>query len=383
MASERQPWERLWRELSDNFLPQRYRWLMTAKEYYSTRARRQYIINSTGTQAARTLAAGMMNGITSPSRPWFKVRAKGVDLDQPSTKPLAVWLESVERVMMRVMAESNFYNSMAVLYLDMIVFGTAAAIIYEDFDSVIRCYNPPLGEYYLASNDRGVVDIFSRTFTMKLQQYVQRWPDRQYWSDRVKTLMEQAKTNGGVLNSDIEISHIIEPNKAGLVPRRFKYVELYWETRRNADTGTVLEKRGFTELPGIFGRWEISGQAPYGVSPGMDSLGDNIELQHLHRNKATLLEKMHKPSLLVDSILASNPLALIPDGVTYVPNLNNTSGARPINTVDPRFDQLQLDKASIEERILVPCSRRNRMCCPHRDCCCPIRKSPRRPCRWN
>lgn len=347
LATERQPWEKLWRELSDNFLPQRYRWLMSAKEYYANRARRQYIINNTGTRAARTLAAGMMNGITSPSRPWFKLRVPGIETKEH--RQLAIWLEAVEHTMLRVMAESNFYNSMSVVYLDMSVFGTAASIIYEDRESVIRCYNPPLGEYYLGQSDRGNINIFARKFSMKIHQYISRWPDRRYWSDRVKLAVEQG---GAHLNGDVDISHLIAPNRDSVVPGRFEFYELYWETRRmQENTSYVLEKRGFNELPGVFARWELSGSDPYGVSPAMDALGDNIELQHLHRNKATILEKVHNPPTLIDVVLQNNPVALMPGGKTFVPNLSNTNGAKPVFTVDARFDQLNIDQLSTEQRI--------------------------------
>lgn len=351
METEGSQWRQLWRELSDNYLPQRYRWLLPAKEYYANRARRQYIINNTGTRAARVLAAGMMNGITSPSRPWFKLRVPGYPVDQ--YRDLAIWLEEVERRLMRVMAESNFYNSMAVLYLDMIVFGTGVVLIYEDFDSVIRCYNPPLGEYYLANSPRLNVDIFSRKFNMKAHEYFRRWPDQRYWSDRMRNIYEQSRSGtGSQLNTDVEICHFIGPNNDRLVPERFGYYEVYWESKRQQEgQGDVLELRGFNELPGIFARWELSGSDPYGVSPAMDALGDNIELQHLHRNKAELLEKTHRPPVLADVYLQNNPLALMPNGTTYVPNLNNTSGARPIYTVQPRFDQLNIDQQSIEQRI--------------------------------
>lgn len=353
LESERSVWITLWRELSDNYLPQRYRWLMNAKEYYSTRARRQYIINNTGTNSARTLAAGMLNGITSPSRPWLKLRVPGIDSEQD--KQLAIWLEQCEAGLLRILAHSNFYNSMAVLYLDMVVFGTGASLMYEDRETVIRCYNPPLGEYMLQQSDRMQVDTFARKFNLKVSQYVQRWPDQRYWSDRVKTAVQQAKTGqGGQLMQDVEISHVIAPNLNNIVPKRFKYYEVYWESRRSqADKGTadVLELKGFNELPGIFARWELSGSDAYGVSPGMDALGDNIALQHQEREEAQLLEKSHKPPVLADVVLSNTPTGLFPGGVTYVPNLQATTGARPIYTVDPRFDQLNIRQQALQERI--------------------------------
>ena len=348
LTNERSQWEALWRDLSDNYLPQRYRWLMTEKMYQAQRARRQYIINNTPTQAARTLAAGMMNGVTSPSRPWFKLRVPGIDL--AAHRELSIWLEESERRLLQIFAESNFYNSMAVMYLDMAVFGTAANLIYEDPKSVIRCYNSPLGEFFLAANDRGFIDIFARRFTMKVHQYVTKWPNRAYWSDFVKNCVDG---EGAGMNKDVEIAHFIAPNQFGLVPSKFKYYEIYWEAKRAAgeDLGIILEKNGFNELPGIFARWEVSGTDAYGVSPGMDALGDTIELQHLHRNKAELLEKIHNPALMIDIALQNNPVAMMPRGQTFVPNLGTNPGAKPINTVNPNFAEITLDKQGIEERI--------------------------------
>jgi hypothetical protein len=264
-------------------------------------------------------------------------------------RELSIWLEEVERRLLQVMAESNFYNSMAVMYLDLAVFGTAANLIYEDYHNVIHCYNPPLGEFCIAGNDRNVVDIFSRSFTLKVHQVIARWPNRAYWSERIRQAVEKG---GAALNQDVDICHFIAPNVKGLVSNRYEYYEVYWEKRRQQEkTGHVLELKGFRELPGIFSRWEVSGTDAYGVSPGMDALGDCMELQHLHRNKAELLEKWHKPPTMVDVTLQNNPVALMPNGMTFVSNLANNPGAKPIHTVNPNFAELNIDRQGIEERI--------------------------------
>jgi len=41
----------------------------------------------------------------------------------------------------------------------------------------------------------------------------------------------------------------------------------------------------------------------------------------------------------------------MPNGITYVPNLANNAGARPIHTVNPDFNQLTQDRITIEQRI--------------------------------
>jgi len=216
MHKDRLPSQHLWRELADNYLPQRYRWLLTPQEFTAQRARRQYIINNTGTQAARTLQAGVMNGLTSPSRPWLKLRIPGVSDQSGDFGAISVWLEQVERILLRIMAESNFYQSMAILYLDLGVFGSGANLIYPDREKVIHCYNPPLGEFYFATGDKQLVDRFARKFKIKVHQYIERWPDRRSWSDHVKNAVQSGGAN---LNNDVEISHFIAPN-TGIAPHR-------------------------------------------------------------------------------------------------------------------------------------------------------------------
>ena len=39
---------------------------------------------------------------------------------------------------------------MAQAFQDIVVFGTAPVIVYEDFEDIIRLYLPCAGEYYLA-----------------------------------------------------------------------------------------------------------------------------------------------------------------------------------------------------------------------------------------
>jgi hypothetical protein len=89
----------------------------------------------------------MMSGITSPTRPWFKLRIAGYGADE--VNPVNIWLAECEKRMMHVFQESNFYNAIAVMYMDLAVFGTAPMIIYEDFENVIQCFNPCAGEYYV------------------------------------------------------------------------------------------------------------------------------------------------------------------------------------------------------------------------------------------
>ena len=157
-----------WRELADYILPRRYKWLITPNQMARGSPINQHILDSTGTLAARNLAAGMMMGCSDPTKRWFKYKINRIDSTQ--TSPLSLWLAEVERLITLILNESNFYDSLAIFYFDLVVFGTATMLIYEDYDHVINCVNPCMGEYYVDINGQYEPDVFCREFTFTVAQ---------------------------------------------------------------------------------------------------------------------------------------------------------------------------------------------------------------------
>ena len=340
---DRYPYWTLWREVADFFLPKRYVWLQSDKERRARQAKNPYILDSTGTRAARILASGMMNGITRPSAPWFTLSVPGYDDDGG---PIQQWADEVTRRMMVIMAESNFYNSMAVLYLDLVIFGSASVLIYEDHETVIRCYNPALGEFYFAQDYRLTVNTFAREFKQTVHQIVSRWG-----IDNVSPTISNAWKSGGArLLEEFDICHLIEPNNDGkaAVPSSFEYRETYWE--KSCTMNLVLEQRGFHELPGIFPRWELTANDAYGTSPAMDALPDVIQLQQETKRKAQGLDKMINPPIVADVQLQHRPTALLPNGITYIAGANNV-GAKPLYEVRPPLGEMTADIQEVQQRI--------------------------------
>ena len=343
LQEERLAWWQHWRELADFYLPRRYRWLLSGREARKRREKNPFILDSTGTSSARTLSSGMMNGITSPSRPWFRLRIPALEETDVAAN---IWLEEVRRIMLLIMAESNFYTCMAVMYLDLVVFGTAAMLIFEDFEDVISCYNPPCGEYYLAQSSRYKVNTVVREFTYQVHQVVDEF-GIENCSERVKSSF---RAGGSRLFEDVDIFHLIEPNDArdGRLSSRFNFREYYWE--KAGILGEMLGIRGYIEFPGLFPRWETTGNDAYGNSPAMDALGDVIQLQHETKKKAQSLDKMVSPPVVADIQLQHKPLALLPNGVTYVAGASQI-GVKPIDTVNPPLDAMTADMRDVQARI--------------------------------
>ena len=345
MADDRMPWWNVWRDIATYYIPKRYTWLMSPQERTRNLSRNPAILDGTGTSAGRVLAAGIMSGLTSPSRPWFRLRLAGFEDDADHAS--RVWLDIVERRMMLIMAESNFYNALAVMYLDLVFFGTAAMLIYDDYYSVIRCYNPCLGEYYLGQSYRQQVDTFARELSYKVYQCVQMFGEENV-SDTVR---EKWRRGGSALMNNIDIIHLIEPNDGRRftdMPASWPFVEYYWEA--SAPVGNILARRGYYEMPGVFPRWELTGNDNYGTSPGMDALGDVIQVQHETKRKGQSLDYLVRPPMVMDVQLQHRPTALLPGGQTFVAGVNNV-GAKPAYQITPPLRELTEDIREVQARI--------------------------------
>lgn len=343
---ERQPTWSHWRDLADYYLPRRYVWLQSEAENRQRQARNPMILDGTGTQAARTLAGGMMNGITSPARPWMRLRVKDFGDDESAASRR--YLDEVARRMLLVMAESNFYNALGVMYLDLAVFATSSMLIYEDYEDVITCYNPALGEFYLMQDSRGRVNGIAREFNYKVHQVVEEFGEENC-SDTVRAAFKQG---GAQLQQLVAITHLIEPNldAYGGVPSRFKYRECYWETK--GPVGLLLQEKGYNEFPAVCPRWEVTGNDTYGTGPGMDALGDVIQLQHETKKKAQGLDKMISPPVVADIQLEHRPTALLPNGVTYVAGLNQSGvGMKAAYQINVPIDAITFDIQDVRQRI--------------------------------
>lgn len=358
MRVNRYSWWTHWRELADYFLPRRYKWIITPNQMARGSPINQHIIDNTGTFAARNLAAGLLSGKSSPTRNWMKLRIG--HLDDTRTTPVSLWLAEVKRIIYLILQESNFYNSIAVLYYDLVIFGTGTMIIYEDFDNVIKCYNPCAGEYYIDIDGSYRPCILYREFTMTIAAVVDEFGYDQC-SQSVRMLYDQP--GGANWTREIIVAHAIEPNTDDRnfgIPKSFAYRECYWEwggsttpqSGAPVDRG-FLRKRGFHEQPHIAVRWDLVSNDPYGRSPAMDGLGDQKQLQLETRRKAQAIDKMVNPPLVADIQLKNQPASLLPGGMTYIAGFAQTGKPAISSIYDNKFPVQEIveDLNEVRERL--------------------------------
>ena len=345
LQTERTDWEPHWRDLAELILPRRARFLTTERN--RGKAINTRIVDGTATLAVRTLASGMMSGITSPSRPWFRFVTRDPGLMEFG--PVKAWLFEVERRMREVLAAGNLYNALHTAYEDLGVFGTAARVVVPDDEDIVRAYALPAGSYYLANGARLAIDTLYRDMSMTVGQVVEAF-GLEAASHTVRNLYDR-----GAYDQWVEVCHAIEPrrdrdpDKADA--RNKPWRSVYWE--KGGDGDKLLRESGFDRFPAAAPRWHVTGYDVYGRSPGMDALPDVKQLQLEQRRKAQSIDKLVNPPMVAPPTLQTGHANLLPGGLTYVDELGQAQGGgfRPAYQVQPRLGEMAQDIAEVQARI--------------------------------
>ena len=339
-----------WRALAPLFAPQRGP-LADGSGTAGRGARRDgMLIDNTPLLAARTLASGMMAGISSPARPWFRLRLADTRLN--GLPELGAWLETVEKRLAQVFARSNLYNCLHTLYGELGVFGTAALWIDEDEEDVVRGYALTAGEYWLASSRRLAVDTLYRTMWWSARQIVDTF-GRDAVSPRILGSYDQ-----GRFDELYEIVHAVEPDPEGPA---FGFASLgfpssgfpwrsAWFERAGGGDRPLLRRGGYAEFPCMAPRWEACGSETWGSGPGWVALGDALQLQSLQAAKAEAIEKQVRPPLIGPAGLEQAAGPLLPGSVTYVADPSG-QGFRAAYDVRLDLSHLAADIAETQGRI--------------------------------
>ncbi|MDT3597020.1 portal protein [Cronobacter malonaticus] len=333
LEQERKTFEPHWRELSDFIIPRGSRFL-TSEANRGDR-RNTKIVDPTATMANRTLSSGMMSGITSPARPWFKLATP--DPEMMDYGPVKLWLETVQNRMNDMFNKSNLYQSLPIIYSSLGTFGTGALAVLEDDEDVIRTMPFPVGSYYIANSPRLSVDTCFRKFSMTVRQLV-----REFGLNNVSSSTKSAFDNG-TYEKWVDVVHAVYPNmnrETGKMNAKNKaFRSVYFEV--GGDNDKVLRESGYDEFPVMAPRWEVNGEDVYGSScPGMIALGQVKALQLEQRRKAQQIDKQTNPPMIGPTSLKTQRVSLLPGDITYVDQVTGAEGLRPAYMVNPNLGDL-------------------------------------------
>ncbi|MHB1098109.1 MAG: portal protein [Burkholderiales bacterium] len=364
METERSSFDSHYRELGDHFAPRRTRFWTDDRNRGDKRHNR--VVNEAGFLSARTLRSGMFAGITSPARPWRRLSTPDPDLADYG--PVKDWLFVVNKRMRTLDLRSNLYHVLPTTYGDMGVFALGAMGVFDDQEDMMRCYNYPVGSYWIARNERGQVDTFMRKYQMTVRQLVMKFGDPQAGpTDRWKNFSVQVKNawDRGQYETFINVTHLTTPNM-DFDPRKLdakyskRYASCYYEqgamgggqTDQGPANDRFLRESGFDYFPFLVPSWELTGEDTYATScPGMEALAACKELQLTEKRVSRAIEKQLNPALQGPPELRNQKASLLAGDITYINEMNGKGGLKPIHEVTMAIDKVEQRIERIERRI--------------------------------
>lgn len=349
LKDDRSGWDATWRNLSDLFAPSRFR-DDRDETAYKTPYINPRLVNSCGILAIRTLAAGMQGGMTSPVRPWFRIKLK----EDYQVEGLNDWLDEVASRMQTILHESNFYNAVHGLYADLGTFGTALLIETADEEGIHFNLARP-GEYVLDVNGDNEPDTFFRRIQMTARLIVDHFGDQ-----NCPEYILKAATANGAQNNRHNVIHGVFPRKdlnisAKIGKEALPYVSVYWlEGGASQGKGHILSEGGYYGFPAFAPRWDVNSGDVYGRSPAMDVLPDCRMLQAMTSTLRKMQHKMSDPPLVADSSLKAHGVDDRPGAINFADAaaVMRNGAIQPIQQPNPTALQYTMQAISEVENVI-------------------------------
>ena len=339
LYDNRVQYEERWKEIRDFQLPFVGDFDNTADKTNPARRRDLKIAHGVAWQACQVFAAGIMSGLTPPSRQWFRFAYKRPELNM-NVEAMKV-LDQRQEIVAYVLAKSNFYNSVHSCYMEL-PFGQAPLGVFYDAQNGVRFQAMTVGTYALGVDGFGKVNTFARRYEMTLRQIVDC-----FGVESLPENMRDLAENENQLAKKYTVCWIVEPNDDRLPDKidrlNMPYRSIYWLEK--SEEKEFLYIGGFEDWPVPTGRYLVSGLEAYGRGPGWFAEGDSKMLQLLKKDYLTAVELQIKPPMKGSAQLLNNGgINLIPGGLTPISDQVNQS-------VEPLFN-VNLDLNAARETII-------------------------------
>lgn len=342
-------WRTHWKEIAEYILPRRSAFLTNEQEDIGKGEKKDgKIINTKVLRARRIMAAGMLTGMTPPTRPWFRLSLPDPELVE--FQPVREWLEAVQQAMQTVFQRSNFYAAVHNLYRELGVFGFNAMLVEEDWKSVIRCRPTTIGEAYVTLDSTYRAESLYRQFWMTTEQIIQQFGTENIDPAKLGQMQSAKSTTKHMVH------HAIFPrDKRNIIvggPENSMYASVYYlETAEVDGQYAVLRESGYLSQPFVAPRWDVVGTEVYGDCPGIETLADVKQLQKMEADKLMALDKQVNPPMNAPTSMRKTGGSLLPGGVNYIDVNQGQQGFTPTLQLKPALQEMAFELDRVERRI--------------------------------
>lgn len=342
MEENRQDYLKRWKAIRDYQLPYIGCFDDTADTTDYARRRDTNIYHSVAWQANQSFAAGVMSGLTPPSRQWFRlIWSNDTMKNHPEAGEL---LDKRMNILQDVLLKSNFYNAIHSSYLEL-AFGQAPLAIFQDADTGVHFVPFTVGTYMMENGPDGIVDTFCTKYEMTARQLADK-----FGADRLPSSIRAELENGGVKTKHklwwlVEPNRFHDRNKEVMDKYHMKYLSLYWLEEGEKD---FLDIGGFQEWPIPVARYLVTGNETYGKGPGWFAEGDSKGLQKLEKDDIIAVELGIKPPMAASATTAKQGINLTPGSYTVV---ERNEPVTPLFNVNVNLQHLQEKILDLQDRI--------------------------------
>ena len=342
MEENRQDYLKRWKAIRDYQLPYIGCFDDTADTTDYARRRDTNIYHSVAWQANQSFAAGVMSGLTPPSRQWFRlIWSNNTMKNHPEAGEL---LDKRMNILQDVLLKSNFYNAIHSSYLEL-AFGQAPLAIFQDADTGVHFVPFTVGTYMMENGPDGIVDTFCTKYEMTARQLADK-----FGADRLPSSIRAELENGGVKTKHklwwlVEPNRFHDRNKEVMDKYHMKYLSLYWLEEGEKD---FLDIGGFQEWPIPVARYLVTGNETYGKGPGWFAEGDSKGLQKLEKDDIIAVELGIKPPMAASATTAKQGINLTPGSYTVV---ERNEPVTPLFNVNVNLQHLQEKILDLQDRI--------------------------------
>lgn len=328
----RQPFESLWRDTAQFYLPTSMYWNTNGGSRTALKRGLQ-VFDDTPAWAASRFAAAMLGMIMNPAQKWleFELYTDQGELSIESRR----WLARLrDRVLFVLQApEVGFYDAMHEHLLDYGIFGESCMLIDRNPETGLPRFTPyPLEQCYIGMGAKRTPDTVFRKYEMNVQAIVDAFSSNGEPLPKIISEKMEAKR----YTDKMTVIHGVFPRKHGVAGGfaiNKPYASVYYlETDKS-----VLKESGFDYFPFSCPRFMLFASEEHGQGPGTMSLANVQTMNTMIKTMMTSDQRKAKPAWLATRRGWIKKLNFNPDYINYYDGFDMDKALRPLgNEGDPQ-----------------------------------------------
>lgn len=348
---ERKHSETEWKVISENVLPNQsggYELGSTpgAANVNPGSRRTRKIMDSSPVQNNQDLASAMHSTLSNPATQWSKLQYSNETLNNHDEA--VSWLQNANKVIHKYLSESNHDVEIAKNFPQYTALGNQVLLeepVQDEKGNLLglRFKAIHLAEVAWEENLQGDVSTIYRRFQLTAAQAYEKWQE-----GAGKKIVEAATKEPNLKFSFVHVITPRHPSQVKSIGGKSRPTEMpISSTFISRCDNVILEEGGYYEMPVFVTRWNTAPGEVIGRGPGSVAIGTILTLNKLQQDVMHSLARAARPTWAVQRSDIIQGLALVPDGVNIMHNIN---GIKQIET-NARFDVTQMSAVDMRELI--------------------------------